>query len=112
VEELCDSIALLDKGHKILDGRVTDIKRGFRTNTYLVEYEGPSVSFAQDAPFQVLETHVKEHLNSVKIRINEGATANEVLQYLLPQTAICGLHEIIPSMNEIFIQTVNKTNHK
>src|SRR5699024_3983743 len=40
VEELCDSIALINKAHKILDGRLMDIKNAYRNNTFAIEYTG------------------------------------------------------------------------
>ena len=44
VEELCDGIALLHKSHKILDGKVKEIRNRSRTGTYILEYEGDKVS--------------------------------------------------------------------
>src|SRR6185312_7091269 len=40
VEVLCESIALLNLSHKILDGKVKDIKNKYRNGTYVLEYEG------------------------------------------------------------------------
>ena len=36
VEEMCDDIALIDQSNKILEGKLDDIKRAFRTNTFQV----------------------------------------------------------------------------
>src|SRR5690554_2660496 len=38
VEELCDSIVLINKSRKILDGRVKDVKQAYRTNTYQIAH--------------------------------------------------------------------------
>src|ERR1700761_1057507 len=43
VEELCHSIALIHKSHKILDGKVRDISNSYRDNTYLIEYSGNKI---------------------------------------------------------------------
>src|ERR1700685_620617 len=45
VEELCDSIALIDRSHKILDGTVKNIRKSYRSATYLVEYNGDKLTF-------------------------------------------------------------------
>jgi ABC-2 type transport system ATP-binding protein len=45
VEELCDSIALIHKSHKILDGRVKHIRNSYKNDTYLVEYTGEHIIF-------------------------------------------------------------------
>ena len=109
VEELCDSIALIHKSHKILDGRVKDIRKSYRSGTYLIEYAGEKLNFNNSAPFSVLsEDAADEDAFNIKIKLNEGTTSNDVLQYLLPKTRINQLQEVIPSMNEIFIENVNK----
>src|ERR1700749_2128693 len=45
VEELCDSIALINLSHKILDGKVKTIRNSYRNDTYLVEYSGEKLNF-------------------------------------------------------------------
>jgi ABC-2 type transport system ATP-binding protein len=108
VEELCDSIALLNLSHKILDGRVKDIRNAHRNGTYILEYEGSEVPLG-GAPFEVInENTIEEGHQQVKLRIRQGSRANDVLQYMLPKVSISKLEEVIPTMNEIFIQTVTK----
>src|ERR1700761_1332960 len=55
VEELCDSIALINKSHKILDGTVREIKNSYRSATYMVEYIGSKLTFDGSQPFSVDE---------------------------------------------------------
>src|SRR5580704_3317722 len=50
VEELCDSIALLNLSHKILDGKVKNIRNTYRNGTYMLEYEGGKLPFNGSAP--------------------------------------------------------------
>ena len=107
VEELCDSIALIHKSHKILDGRVKHIRNSYKNETYLVEYTGEQLIFDGSQPFEVLsEVAGEDNSNTIKIKLS-NASANDVLQYLLPKTRINMLQEVIPSMNEIFIEKVN-----
>jgi len=109
VEELCDSIALINKSHKILDGRVRDIKNSYRNATYLVEYVGNKLAFNGMQPFELLEdVAVDDNSHTIRIKLNESSSANDVLQYLIPQTQINMLQEVVPSMNEIFIEKVNQ----
>src|ERR1700712_5705789 len=54
VEELCDSIALINLSHKILDGKVKAIRKSYRNNTYLVEYTGEKISLTGSEPFDLL----------------------------------------------------------
>ncbi len=108
VEELCDSIALIHKSHKILDGTVKSIRNSYRNATYLVEYNGTALTFDGKQPFEVVEANVgSDNDNTIKIKLTENSTSNDVLQYLLPKVHINMLQEVIPSMNEIFIEQVN-----
>ena len=108
VEELCNSIALLNKSKKILDGKVRDIKNSYRNETYLIEYTGDKLAFEDGQPFSLVEEKETGYSNIIKLKIAEGYTSNDVLQYLIPKTSINMLQEVIPTMNEIFIEKVNQ----
>ena len=108
VEELCDSIALINLSHKILDGKVKDIKNSFRSGTYRLDYEGPRADIGSDAPFAVIDDAGSGVHHSLTLRTHEGFGPNDALRYMLPLVSVSRFEEIIPTMNEIFIRTVNK----
>ncbi|WP_374951722.1 ABC transporter ATP-binding protein [Mucilaginibacter sp.] len=109
VEELCDAIALINKSHKILDGKVKAIRNSYRSETYLVEYAGEKLSFDGAQPFTVVQEMVSEENNhTIRIKLNGQSNSNDVLQYLIPKARINMLQEVIPSMHEIFIEKVNQ----
>ena len=109
VEELCDSIALIHKSHKILDGTVKNIRNSYRNATYLVEYNGGKLNFDGSQPFDLLEEiSSDDNDHTIRIKLTGNHTSNDTLQYLIPKTRINMLQEVIPSMNEIFIENVNK----
>jgi len=108
VEELCDSIALINLGQKLLNGKVKQIRNSFRDGTYEIDYEGAKVLPGTDAPFSVLSEEVHDDNHKLKLKMNSGARPNDVLQYMLSRTAITRFEEVVPTMNEIFINTVNK----
>ena len=110
VEELCDSIALLDKSKKILDGKVKDIKNSYRNETYLIEYSGKKLDFDGTQPFAIAHETANDEAFTLRIKLNTGSTANDVLKYLLPKTSINMLQEVIPTVNDIFIDKVSKIN--
>ncbi|GAA4465018.1 ABC transporter ATP-binding protein [Nemorincola caseinilytica] len=112
VEELCDTIALLNRSHKILDGKVTEIKNSYRNGTYLLQYAGDKAVAGPDAPFSVLDEKLAGTGHSMKLRMNPGRTSNEALHYMLPQATITHFEEVVPTMNEIFIRTVNEQVNK
>jgi ABC-2 type transport system ATP-binding protein len=110
VEELCDSIALLNKSHKILEGRVKDIKNTYRSNSYLLEYTGGAAEMNGNAPFSVTETSSNGDEHHLKLKLNAGTNSNDVLSYFMTKGHISRFEEIIPTMNDIFIDKVNKMN--
>jgi len=109
VEEMCSAIALLNKSKKILDGKVRDIRNSYRNDTYLVEYSGDKLILDGTQPFDLLEEIAGHDTNTMRIKLT-GKSSNEVLQYLIPKVHINMLQEVIPSMNEVFINKVNQTN--
>ncbi len=107
VEELCDSIALIDKSKKILGGPVDEIKASYRNNTYVIEYAG-TADFNNQSLFEILEYSELKHGKRLKFRLKDAFNINDVLAYMLPLVSIQHLTEVIPSMNDIFIDSVKR----
>lgn len=105
VEQLCDSIALIHKSKKILDGKVKDIKDLYRNNTYKIAYSGV-LNSVESSLFTINEEKKDEKNTHLTIQINPGYSSNDVLKFLIPQVQVTELTEIVPSMNDIFIQNV------
>ena len=105
VEQLCDSIALIHKSKKILDGKVKDIKDLYKNNTYKIAYSGVLDS-VESSLFTINEENKNEKGTHLTIQINPGFSSNDVLKFLIPKVQVTELTEIVPSMNDIFIQNV------
>jgi ABC-2 type transport system ATP-binding protein len=105
VEQLCDSIALIHKSKKILDGKVKDIKDLYRNNTYKIAYSGVLDS-VESSLFKINEEKKDEKGTHLTIQINPGFSSNDVLKFLISKVQVTELTEIVPSMNDIFIQNV------
>ena len=109
VEELCDSIALLNLSHKILDGKVKEIRNQYREGIYLIEYEGTKLNSNSPAPFTIIADKPIDGGHQLKLKLNPGTKVNDVLSYMMPIAGISKVEEIIPTVNEIFIQAVKKS---
>lgn len=115
VEEMCDYIALIDKSNKILDGKLDDIKREFRTNTFQV---GLNTSNTKEVEtklkenFKVLPADFKLLNDGLKlnVQLTKDKSANDLLSFLTTQGQVQHFVELIPSANDIFIQAVNKNS--
>ena len=112
VEELCDHIALIHRSKKILDGSVDEIKGTYRNNTYWIEYEGDYHPSSSNGIFEVLQTEQVKGKTLIKVQLQSDRTVNEVLTSLLPHVSISRLDEVIPTMNDIFIDKVKGENHE
>lgn len=112
VEELCDNIALINKSKKILDGSVKEIRRNFFDNSYLVKYAtNPDSKWDATATgFQVIQDSIDDGLTTTIFQLPVGKNSNDLLNALLPYANIQSFNELIPSMNDIFISTVEKVN--
>jgi ABC-2 type transport system ATP-binding protein len=112
VEEMCDHIALIHKSNKLIDGKLIDVKKQFRTNSYEVgiltdNVEG--VLFDLTQKFTVGQTNFKSLNDELKLEVQIGsATPNELLSLLTQRGQVTHFIEKIPSVNDIFIQSVSK----
>ncbi|MFZ9686431.1 MAG: ABC transporter ATP-binding protein [Chitinophagaceae bacterium] len=107
VEEICDHIVLVNKGKKILDGGVENIKQQFKKNIFEIEFDNI-----------VLAEHTATHLFNVEsveekkltLRINDQFTNNQILSYFIERNlGVRSFNEILPSLNDIFIELVQGT---
>ena len=110
VEELCDHIALLNEGKKILDGPKKDIKNQFRNNTFSVEHFSPINGLPDRFELKSSQA-IEDNLIESEIHIPDDVKANDLLQAIIQQTEIRSFSEIIPSVNDIFIRTVKEQAH-
>jgi len=102
VEDLCENISLVDKAKIVLQGNVAEIRASHATNTYLLRSRKLIVTDG----FEILETSERNGIQEVIIKKTDNDTNNSLLARLMKQTEILSFDEILPSMNDIFIQTV------
>ena len=110
VEELCDDIALINKSNKILDGKLIDVKRQYKSNTYEVGIRTADNIKLQNElaeKFQISQANFKTLENELKLNVGlNDSTPNHLLNYLTSKGEVSHFVELIPSVNDIFIQTV------
>ena len=104
VEEICDHIVLVNQGKKILDGTVHNIKQEFKENIFNIRLSDVPANISSPS-FDV----VRQNGNSLTVKIHAGSRSNDVLQYFLQYATIEGFNEILPSLNDIFINLVEGT---
>jgi len=110
VEELCDHIALINEGVKVLDGPKKEIKNQFRNNTFSVEHLS-SISSLPPGFELNSSKNIEDNLLVSEIHITDNSKPNDLLQAIIQQTEIRSFSEMIPSVNDIFIRTVKEQAH-
>lgn len=106
VEEICNHIALVNKGQKILDGTVQTVKQQYKQHQYSVSGEGLNKLSMNQAPFTI----VSQKENTLVIQIAAQNNSSDVLRFLLDRNIqINAFQELLPSLNDIFIQLVGNT---
>lgn len=110
VEEMCDEIALIHNSNKLLDGSVVDIKKQFRSNTFdlgIKTNNHQQLTNFLNSKYKVANTAFKSLDDELKLAVSLGENApNELLNDVLAFGQITHFSEKIPSVNDIFIQTV------
>ena len=105
VEEICDHIVLVNKGKKILDGTVTEIKNQFKENIFQLGAQ----TNAHNLMTYIFEV-IKHQPEKLLIKLQHESTTNDVLKFFIDQNiAINSFNEVLPSLNDIFIKLVEGT---
>ena len=104
-EKICDDICLINRSRKILEGRLRDIKQGFRQNSVALRVEGGD-GVLDD---RTLVSMLKQHSDEVEVLLAPGVTAQELLRRLVATDASISKFEMIePRLHDIFIQKVRE----
>ena len=105
VEELCDHILLINKSEKILEGSKQKIKEDYKTHTFDVEHKNLMGEIADGFEIKNQE-QLEDGFYKTSIKIVNGMGPNELLKNLIDKVEVHSFVEKIPSMNQIFISTV------
>jgi ABC-2 type transport system ATP-binding protein len=108
VEEICEDIFLINNGKIILTGNVQSIKQQFKQHLIKVDTLIP-VSLSESV---LSQTDITEQTHSHLIfKLRENQKPNDILKILLQNNIeISGMIEILPTIHEIFIQSVNNNS--
>lgn len=108
VEEVCDHIALINKAEKVLEGKMLEIKERFKEHLYEFVFEGDEEALTNELSEKVAieESRVEKANLTVKVKLPSGFDSNELLKIIIKHGILHAFSEVLPSMNDIFIQMV------
>jgi ABC-2 type transport system ATP-binding protein len=105
VEKLCDRVALINRGEKILDGAVSEVKSRFGKNTVALAFEGDG-SFIESLPGVARVTDYGQYL---EVRLQDGQDPQPLLREAAARLKLRRFEIVEPSLHDIFVETV--TSH-
>jgi ABC-2 type transport system ATP-binding protein len=110
VEELCDHITLIDNGHKLIEGNITDIRKQYRSNIYRIGFSGDidKLRQAMNNHFELLDLITEEDHQLARIKAIYPSSDNELLAILIQKVKVLSFNEELPGMHEIFISVVKE----
>lgn len=113
VEEICDEIVLINQSQKILEGPVHEIRDSYKKGIYEISFkDGNMVQFTNAlwTGFKLVESETNQGITTAIVSSIGNHTANQLLQAVIPTVEVVALKEVVPSMNDIFIEKVNELN--
>ena len=130
VEELCDNITLINKGNKILEGSVYQIKQDFKDNSFEIvlrhndaetqrfkDDDSESLQLSNSATLTLPEgfTLISEKTDTngeitLNVKAKNDVNPNILINYLSEKGTIVSYRELLPSMNDIFINQLTMNN--
>lgn len=114
VEEICDEIALINRAQKVLEGNIHDVKNRFKKNIYAIEVASDSRDMdplLQDR-YELIEKQVNPNSVGYSVRITDAKQVNGLLELFMDNGSILSFKEVLPTMNEIFIEQVQTFNRQ
>jgi ABC-2 type transport system ATP-binding protein len=102
VERLCDSIALIHRGDKLLDGTVGDVKRRYGKNTVVIAYEGDGAFLGKLPGVE----RVSDFGRYVEVRLAESGDPQALLREAAARLRVSRFEIVEPSLHDIFVERV------
>jgi ABC-2 type transport system ATP-binding protein len=104
VERLCDRVALINRGEKVLDGSVAEVKARHGKNTVAMAFDGDG-SFIASLPGVA---RVSDHGQYVEVRLADGADPQPLLREAAARLRLRRFEVVEPSLHDIFVETVRQ----
>lgn len=109
VEEICDDIALINHSQVVLNGNVKEIRQSYRKNMFHLEIRcTDSRTITMPTEFEVTNGKEEKGVYTADVSLPSTASSNDLLSAVMSQGQVSALQEILPSMNDIFIEAVSR----
>lgn len=110
VEEICDRAVLINKGQKLLEGSIQEIREQNKEGLYKISFTGNMIAFANAlwAGYEIIDKEVhSDDTFTVYLKMRKGNEINDLLNAVIDQVKITGIETVLPSMEKVFVKTIN-----
>ncbi len=107
VEEICDTIALINHSQVVLKGNVQEVKSQFRTGLYDLVTTSASLQ-PVDGVFSIIGSRTISGVQRYSLRKAEAVDNNQLVEALARQVEIRSFAEQMPTMNDVFLNVVGQ----
>lgn len=115
VERLCDNITLINRSHNILTGNVQEIRTHMGRGRYRLKFEGDENQLLTALGDRIVDSSFDHDANSsaiaARLQLHPDVPMREVIALANDAVELISFDRALPSMNEIFIETVNASKN-
>lgn len=110
VEELCDEISLINRSQVVLQGKVSEIRNRYKKGLFKIKVSSGELS-AEENLYTIISEKSNSEGREIILKKADNISINELITRLAAKYPINAFEEMLPSMNEIFIDTVEDRNN-
>ncbi|MFV0162578.1 ATP-binding cassette domain-containing protein [Empedobacter falsenii] len=112
VEEMCDHVALINQSNKVLDGTIEEVRNQFKTGKFSIQLDEVASDALQNLAneFEISDMRNFNQRTEFNLLYNKETPTNEILQKLMQIGQVYQFKEIIPSMNDVFLEAVKQSS--
>ncbi len=111
VEELCQEITLINSSRAVLQGSVAQIRQDYKKNLYRVHLADEALSPSADLYSIVSERKIQGGVEAI-LQKKQEVSNKDFIQMLAKDYELVAFEEQLPSMQEVFIETIQNTSIK
>jgi ABC-2 type transport system ATP-binding protein len=108
VEKLCNSICLIDRGRAVLQGEVREVKARYGSDRVQIAFSDSTDGKVLDG--NALVQSLERYEGYVQVKLAAGADAHRLMTEVMQQSRINRFEVMEPSLEDIFIEVVGKTD--
>lgn len=110
VEAICEQISLINHSRVVLEGHVDDIRQQHKQGILAVDLAKGEELQPNDALYTILPPALGSR--ETQVRLHAGVSMHDAIAWLNDHYRLTGFHEILPSMHDIFVNTVKAQDHE